>query len=249
MNQPQVFNFQDAQVRIVDREGKPWFVLRDVCDVLAIGNPSDVKTRLEDGVVTIEGIPDSLGRVQQAVVINEDGLYDVILDSRKPEAKAFRKWITSEVLPSIRQTGSYTTDKPKSQAELMLMYAQGFVEMEKRMTKFETTVTAIQDTFLQRDDDWRKSINTMINQAAYWTGKPYQDVRRDSYKQLEERGHCKLDTRLRNLTERLQDAGATKTQIRDANKMDVIESDPRLKEIYTMIVKEKSIGSLRVVGD
>lgn len=249
MNHPQVFNFQDAQVRIVDRDGKPWFVLRDVCDVLAIGNPSDVKTRLDDGVVTIEGIEDSLGRVQQAVVINEDGLYDVILDSRKPEAKAFRKWITSEVLPSIRQTGSYTAEKPKSQAELLLMYAQGFVEMEQRMTKFETTVTAIQDTFLQRDDDWRKSINTMINQAAYRTGKPYQEVRRDSYKLLEERARCKLDQRLRNLTERLRDAGATKTQIRDANKMDVIESDPRLKEIYSTIVKEKSIGSLRVVGD
>ncbi|MFD2334631.1 Bro-N domain-containing protein [Cohnella sp. GCM10020058] len=249
MNQPQVFNFQDANVRIVERDGAPWFVLKDVCEVLDIDQVAGIKRRLEDDVISNHPIPDSLGRIQHVVIINEDGLYDVILDSRKPEARAFRKWITSEVLPSIRQTGSYTANKPKSQAELLLMYAQGFVDMEQRMTKFETTVTAIQDTFLQRDEDWRKSINQMINQAARRLGQPYQDVRRDSYRQLEERARCKLDQRLRNLTERLQDAGATKTQIRDANKMDVIESDPRLKEIYTTIVKEKSIGSLRVVGD
>lgn len=181
--------------------------------------------------------------------IPENIFYRLAMKAKNETAEAFQAKVADEILPTIRKTGSYTAEKPKSQAELLLMYAQGFVEMEQRMTKFETTVTAIQDTFLQRDDDWRKSINTMINQAAYRTGKPYQDVRRDSYKQLEERGHCKLDTRLRNLTERLQDAGATKTQIREANKMDVIESDPRLKEIYTTIVKEKSIGSLRVVGD
>lgn len=110
MNQQHIFDFHGSQVRTIEKDDQPWFVLVDVCKVLEIGNPSDVKNRLEDGVVSIEGIPDSLGRTQQVTVINEDGLYDVILESRKPEARAFRKWITSDVLPTIRKTGGYVAD-------------------------------------------------------------------------------------------------------------------------------------------
>lgn len=110
MNKPQIFNFNDAQVRVIEKDGQPWFVLKDVCDVLEIGNPSQVKTRLDDGVISNEAIPDSLGRSQTTTIINEDGLYDVILESRKPEARAFRKWVTSEVLPTIRRTGGYVAN-------------------------------------------------------------------------------------------------------------------------------------------
>jgi len=110
VNKPQIFNFNDAQVRVIEKDGQPWFVLKDVCDVLEIGNPSQVKTRLDDGVISNEAIPDSLGRSQTTTIINEDGLYDVILESRKPEARAFRKWVTSEVLPTIRRTGGYVAN-------------------------------------------------------------------------------------------------------------------------------------------
>lgn len=96
-----------GEVRVAGTSEKPLFCLVDVCKVLELGNPSQVKTRLEDGVISNEVIPDSLGRQQEMTFINEDGLYDVILDSRKPQAKAFRKWITSVVLPSIRNTGKY----------------------------------------------------------------------------------------------------------------------------------------------
>ena len=104
-------NEEFGEIRTAGTWDNPLFCLADVCHALEIGNPSDVKKRLEDGVVTIEVIFDSLGRKQNAVFVNEDGLYDVILDSRKPEAKKFRKWITSEVLPSIRKTGVYAIDK------------------------------------------------------------------------------------------------------------------------------------------
>ena len=109
-NQVQIFNnAQFGRVRIAGTRENPTFCLVDICRALEIGNPSDVKNRLEDEVVTIEVISDSIGRKQQMTFVNEDGLYDVILDSRKPEAKKFRKWITSEVVPSIRKTGSYST--------------------------------------------------------------------------------------------------------------------------------------------
>ena len=101
-------NANFGEIRVAGTSENPLFCLADVCKVLDLGNPSQVKTRLDDGVISNEVIPDSLGRQQEATFVNEDGLYDVILDSRKPQAKAFRKWITSEVLPSIRKSGSYS---------------------------------------------------------------------------------------------------------------------------------------------
>lgn len=101
-------NANFGEIRVAGTSENPLFCLADVCKVLDLGNPSQVKTRLDDGVISNEVIPDSLGRQQEATFVNEDGLYDVILDSRKPQAKAFRKWITSEVLPSIRKTGAYS---------------------------------------------------------------------------------------------------------------------------------------------
>lgn len=105
------FIFDEAQVRIhQDEKGILWFVARDVCDILGIANvPDSVGTLDEDERITIgntdsnprEGIPHQLNAV------SESGLYALIFRSRKPEAKSFRKWVTSEVLPSIRKTGSY----------------------------------------------------------------------------------------------------------------------------------------------
>lgn len=95
------------------------------------------------GVVSTHPITDNLGRKQQANFVNEDGLYDVILDSRKPQAKAFRKWVTSEVLPSIRKTGSYSS-KQLSQAEMFLQLAQMNVENERKMKELEAKTEELQ---------------------------------------------------------------------------------------------------------
>lgn len=111
MNDIQIFkNEAFGEVRVAGTSEEPLFCLADVCKVLELGNPSQVKTRLCGEVITNEVIPDSLGRPQEMIFINEDGLYDVILDSRKPQAKTFRKWVTSEILPSIRKHGIYATD-------------------------------------------------------------------------------------------------------------------------------------------
>lgn len=124
--------FEGEQVRIVGTAENPLFVLSDVCKVLEIGNPSDVKRRLENDVCSIEVISDAIGRKRNTVVISEDGLYDVILDSRKPQAKRFRKWITSEVLPSIRKDGGYMIASPDELPEEImargLLIAQSTIE-------------------------------------------------------------------------------------------------------------------------
>lgn len=102
-------NPQFGEIRTAGTADKPLFCLADVCKALGL-TAKIVNQRLGDEVVSKYPITDSLGREQQALFVNEDGLYDVILDSRKPEAKAFRRWITGEVLPSIRRHGAYMTD-------------------------------------------------------------------------------------------------------------------------------------------
>ncbi|MFS0560090.1 phage antirepressor KilAC domain-containing protein [Terribacillus sp. 179-K 1B1 HS] len=102
--------FDGEKLTIIPNNGDPIFLLKDVCSILELGQVAGVKRRLSDDVISNHPIIDSLGRTQQATFINEDGLYDVILDSRKPEAKRFRKYVTNEVLPSIRKTGGYVQE-------------------------------------------------------------------------------------------------------------------------------------------
>lgn len=106
MNDLQIFNYNDQQVRTIQQNGEPWWVLADICGALGLKNPSKVATRLDEDE---KGITKSytLGGEQQMTIINEPGLYSVILRSSKPEAKTFKRWITHEVIPSIRKTGSY----------------------------------------------------------------------------------------------------------------------------------------------
>ena len=102
-----VFKFEAHEVRSITKDGEPWFVVADVAAVLDYSEASAMTRTLDDdekGLHTVQ----TLGGDQQLVTINESGLYSAILKSRKPEAKRFKKWVTSEVLPSIRKTGSYT---------------------------------------------------------------------------------------------------------------------------------------------
>ena len=108
MSDIQIFNYNSVEVRTIQNDGEPWFVLKDVCNVLHIGNSRDVVARLDQDEKGVGQI-DTLGGKQEMTIINESGLYNVILRSDKPEAKPFRKWVTSEVLPTIRRHGMYAT--------------------------------------------------------------------------------------------------------------------------------------------
>lgn len=113
MNELQVFSYNSSEVRTVMRDGEPWFCLVDVCRVLDLSSPHKVAERLDRDELT--GIKvRSGGQTREMTFINESGLYTVILRSDKPEAKPFRKWVTSEVLPAIRKTGRYGLDDTKA---------------------------------------------------------------------------------------------------------------------------------------
>lgn len=106
MNELQVFDYKEHPVRMVEQADGPWWVLKDVCEALDISDHKSVSRRLDDDEKGVDFIPTPGGQ-QEVTVINEPGLYSVILRSNKPEAKAFKRWITHEVLPSIRATGGY----------------------------------------------------------------------------------------------------------------------------------------------
>lgn len=120
MDEVKIFKSKEfGQIRTAGTTDNPLFCLADVCKSLGL-TTNGITRRLQDEVISNHPIIDSLGRTQQALFVNEDGLYDVILDSRKPEARQFRKWITSEVLPSIRKTGGYiATNENMTESEIM----------------------------------------------------------------------------------------------------------------------------------
>ena len=113
MNELQTFDYNGSQVRTVEKDGEAWWVLSDVCVALGISNVSQAASRLDEDERSMFNI----GRQGKVNVINESGLYNVILRSDKPQAKPFRKWVTSEVLPTIRKTGQYNA-KPNKALEI-----------------------------------------------------------------------------------------------------------------------------------
>jgi anti-repressor protein len=104
-----VFQFGENQVRTVLLNNEPWFVAKDVCEVLDIGNPSQALSRLDSDEKNTIILNEGIGNPEKSVV-NEAGLYTLILGSRKPDAKQFKRWVTHEVLPAIRKHGAYLTD-------------------------------------------------------------------------------------------------------------------------------------------
>lgn len=128
MNNLQIFNNEEfGEIRIVTVDGEPMFCLIDVCKALEIKNVTDVAKRLDED----ERTRLNLGRQGETNFVTESGLYTVILRSDKPNAKKFRKWITAEVLPSIRKTGSY--NRPMSLQEQLQIIAQGTLELTGRV--------------------------------------------------------------------------------------------------------------------
>ena len=137
MSEVSIIKFNTNAIRIVMKDDDPWFVAADVCAVLDIKNPSDaIKALDDDECLTLdigEGQKIGRGGAQKFNIINESGLYALILRSRKPEARKFRKWVTSEVLPSIRKTGQYVMRiTPEQKGELQRLIAQRFPEGKYR---------------------------------------------------------------------------------------------------------------------
>lgn len=127
---PNPFLFSSSEVRTaVDEQGEAWFCAKDVCDILEHSNPSMAIENLDDDERDTLSNTDGVGRKKDMLFISESGLYALIFASRKPAAKQFRKWVTSEVLPSIRKQGFYG----QVPVQLRLGYSQQIVKLSEKL--------------------------------------------------------------------------------------------------------------------
>lgn len=188
MKELKIFDNEEfGQVRTSIIDDEPYFALNDVCRVLEIANPRNVKARLNgDGVHTMDGV-DSIGRRTDVTMISEANLYKLVFQSRKPEAERFADWVTSEVLPAIRKHGAYMTDgviaRTLSDPDYLIMLATNLkeekakralaeaqIERNKPKVLFADTVTASNKSCLIGE------LAKMISQEAIRTGKAQKKI-------------------------------------------------------------------------
>lgn len=156
LNKYSVWDYQNNQIRILKINNEPWWILTDVCKVLELSNPSRVAERLDDD----ERSNFELGRQGKGIIINESGLYNVILRSDKPQAKPFKRWVTHEVLPSIRQTGSYSTlQAPVSDFDSLSRRIEA-LEKEALLRRVDALETAYQN-----EDDYGSKCYRSVGQV------------------------------------------------------------------------------------
>lgn len=190
MNDLQIFNNEEfGEVRTVVVNDEPMFCLIDICKALEIKNATDVAKRLDEDELTRLNLGSRAGETN---FITESGLYAVILRSDKPNAKKFRKWVTSEVLPTIRKTGSY--NKPMSTAEKIKLLAQGNEELNERVEKVEDKLDSLENDMPLygceieelKNHISRRAINILDgkNSEAYKDASIRGTVYKDIYRQL-----------------------------------------------------------------
>lgn len=174
MNDLQIFIYSGAHLRTIQQPDGLWWVLRDVCEVLGLSTPARVAERLDDDEKGVSLIHTPGGK-QEMTIINEPGLYSVILRSDKPEAKAFKRWVVHEVLPSIRKTGSYgmNTEALQELAEInrqLEQYRQRYESVDKEVAQARKQLTLA-----------RASYDGMCKARSLWLQTiRYQEVRRDA---------------------------------------------------------------------
>ena len=242
MSDLQLFNNPEfGQVRTTPKGNQIWFVAKDVAEILEYSYTSTATRRLDEDEKDVQQLQTPGGR-QEMTIVNEYGLYNLVLGSEKEEAKQFKRWITHEVIPSIRKTGSYSVGddqppKPNNEFDVMRQMIDKIEEANKKAEEAKEEVAAVKETFAQIEGDWREYVNDVFSKIGQETGD-YSSYRTESYIQLERRAGCNLSLRLSNMKDRKEQAGATKTEVEQTNKLDVIEADDKLKEIYINIVQE-----------
>lgn len=159
---PEVFHYSGKSLRVVMVDGEPWWVAADVCGVLEIGNPSQAVQRLDEderGLISI----DTPSGDQMMVTVNEPGLYSLVLGSRKPEAKEFKRWITHEVLPQIRRTGAYNLEKALNDPATL---RKALADYTERVQVLEHKVEVMKPKALFCDAVYKAANTQTIQQVA-----------------------------------------------------------------------------------
>jgi len=212
MSQLQIFNYSDKPVRTIVKEDGPWWVLKDVADILDIRNHKDIASRLNEDEKGVDSI-DTPGGIQSMITVNEPGLYNVIIRSDKPEAKSFKRWITHEVVPQIRKTGVYLA--PTVDSKMLYQIAQALEEKEKQISvlkpkaEFFDTVanskTAIEMSKAAKVLEFGKGRNVLFRilreeKILRYNNEPYQEyIDRGYFRTIEQKYQKKDGTTCINI--------------------------------------------------
>lgn len=167
-NSLQLFQNAGFKIRVVMRDGEPWFVAKDVCTCLEIANVSDACSRLDEDERGIVSTDTPSGK-QEMLVVSEPGLYSLIGSSKKQEAKAFKRWVNHEVLPSIRKTGSYSVTQPQPQIALPTNYLEALkalVASEEAKLALQAELTSEKEAHEKDNEDFRNGLEIMNAQKA-----------------------------------------------------------------------------------
>ncbi|MGM9600648.1 MAG: Bro-N domain-containing protein [Faecousia sp.] len=263
MNELQIFNHPDfGQVRTVTMNDEPWFVGKDVAQVLGYEKTADAVRKHTDPEDRGVAKMDTPGGVQEFAIINESGLYSLIFSSKLPDAKKFKKWVTSEVLPSIRKTGSYMA-QPVSPAQLIAAQAQLLVDMEQKMLAIQNQTDAIQnqqaelaqrvDTAIKvfsrpSEDHWKSDIDKAIKDMCEERHLSLCATLGRMYRELEQKCGCDINSRLTNLRKRKKKQGARHRDAMALTKLDAIAEDKQLRAAFEGVVREWQVRSAVVDG-
>lgn len=228
----QPFNYQGKEVRTIIKDGEPWFVVTDVCKVLEHSNSRMAAAQLDDDEKGVS-IIDTPGGPQEMIIVSEAGLYAFILTSRKPEAKEFKRWITHEVIPSIRKTGSYSVS-PMSLEDLIILQAKSVKELKAKVDQIEQKAITAHHRIdcldsLDTIGDLQQRLNAMVRKYAQQNGisfsqawkdyrQAYNTAFRTNITMLLENACMKAGKKL-TLPQYLSMAGKLEDAIRVADKM------------------------------
>lgn len=255
MQELQIFNNPEfGEIRSIEIDGEPWFVGRDIATALGYVKPTDaVRKHIDEDDTLKRGIIDGMGRTQQTTIINESGMYALIIMSELPSAKKFKRWITKEVIPTIVKTGSYNLQQ-LTPNELILQMAQANVELERKINALEESQSKIEESQLRIEqkfeaavqvfsnpsvDHWKEDIEAMINQLSVSYCPNTISLKGKLYKELEKTvpSLC-LSNRQKRLRTRLRDNGKTYTECHEITKLDVISRNKELRPIFESIIKK-----------
>ena len=245
MNDLKIWNYENSKVRTVEINGVIYFVGKDSAEILRYSNTRDALAKHvdEEDKATVAIHDGSQSR--NVTVINESGLYSLIMSSKLPSAKKFKRWVTSEVLPSIRHTGSYGIDTALTpELQVLIQHERTMQEQQKQLDAVQNKVDAIQDTFIFTPENWKKDVRVAVGKLSMSISEDYsmmQELYEQIYALLEDRAGADLEARLRNRRKRMEQNGSTRTAVKNVTKLDIIEDDKKLKEIFNAILREMSV--------
>ena len=252
MTDLQIFNSPEfGAIRTIEKDGEPWFVGKDVAVVLGYGDTDQALRKHIDDEDKLTRRFDGSGQNRQMTIINESGLYSLVLSSKLPTAKKFKRWVTSEVIPSIRKTGSYSVpcdlSRLSPEMQMLKLLTDKAIENElaqqeqaRQLHQVEQKVENIRELVGINPNGWREDCRKLIVKIAYSMGgnEYIREVNNEVFNLVDKRAGVSLETRLTNKRRRMAEEGVCKSKRDRLSKVDVIAEDKKLIEIYIKVVRE-----------